>query len=259
METAICRSQATDPIEHVRQLGKSLGIWRNGYDYKNCCRQLFRDLRFEGKTFLEIGCGKGLFALWAAIHGAKHVIGLEPLSAGSTESTQCYNNFTCMARALGLSNIELQPYRLQDWFYHDNYFDVVLSFASINHLDEESCIRLGEDESARQVYRNIFADVRRMMKPGGKFIIVDCSKRNLFGDLRLKNPFAPDIEWFKHQMPDVWVDLLTRSHFTDPDVSWLSGRLLRYFGRTTRLPTVSYFIDSVFRLEVTCDKKEQKI
>ena len=34
------------------------------------------------KDILEIGCGKGLFCLWASIHGADKVIGLEPFEEG---------------------------------------------------------------------------------------------------------------------------------------------------------------------------------
>jgi len=45
--------------------------------------QIFEDFNFHGKNMLEIRCGKGIFCVWATIHGARHVIGLDPFEKGS--------------------------------------------------------------------------------------------------------------------------------------------------------------------------------
>jgi SAM-dependent methyltransferase len=132
-----------------------------------------------------------------------------------------------------------------------NYFDVVLSVASINHLDEKSCIARGESPAAVRQYQYIFRNIATMMKPGGKLIIMDAARRNIFGDLGMRNPISPNIEWFKHQQPESWVEILSSCGFGNPDITWASGKLLRY-ARITSLPKAfSYFGQSIFRLELT--------
>jgi len=90
-----------------------------------------------------------------------------------------------------------------------------------------------------------------MVKPGGKLIIIDAARRNFFGDLGMRNPITPNIEWFKHQQPEFWSRLIGECGFGKADIRWLSGRLLRH-ARITSLPkALSYFGQSVFRLEMT--------
>jgi hypothetical protein len=92
------------------------------------------------------------------------------------------------------------------------------------------------------------------MNDGGTFILMDCSSRNFFGDLGITNPMEKSIEWFKHQPPELWCGLLLESGFVAPRISWPSGRYLRYLRQYRRTRLWSYFLDSVFRIEVTCSK-----
>lgn len=247
-------TKAVELVEHVRRLGKELGFWRYGFGYERVAHQYFLDLDFRGKTLLEIGCGKGIFSIWASIQGAKHVVGLEPLAAGSFDSEKCFRDFSHMVTKLQLQNIEMLPHRLQDYPAKGDYFDLVLSLSSINHLDEPSCVRLRESAEARQTYFCIFDQIRGWMKNGGRFIIVDCSNRNLFADLGLKNPLAPTIEWFKHHPPEFWASLLADRGFVEPKISWLSFKALSYL-RVPKMPKwLAYLSTSGFRLEVMCRK-----
>src|SRR4029077_12098423 len=129
--------------------------------------------------------------------------------------------------------------------------DVVLSVASINHLDEKSCVALGQSADAEKEYQDIFRNIARMMKPGAKLIIVDAGRRNFFGDIRMRNPMSPNIEWFKHRQPEYWAQLLGNSGFERPHISWSSGKLLRYAGIRALPQALSYFGQSIFRLELT--------
>jgi len=70
--------------KQFRKLDKSLGFWKHGYALRSNCRQVFRDIDLAGKRVLEIGCRQGWYGIWASIHGADYVIGLEPLSHGSS-------------------------------------------------------------------------------------------------------------------------------------------------------------------------------
>ena len=110
--------------------------------------QLFRDIDFRNKAMLEIGCGKGMLCLWAAIHGAQ-AVGLEPMAEGCYDSSECHQAFRTMAEHLNLPQASIHPVTVQGFDSPKNYFDVVLSVASINHLDEKSCIALGDSRSSR--------------------------------------------------------------------------------------------------------------
>lgn len=241
-------------IESLRKIGKEKGFWSNGFGYKHQCNQIFQKIDFHGRSMLEIGCGKGIFCVWASIHGAKHVVGLEPLVDGSFDTTKCYQGFDDIRNQLQLNNIEMLSYRLQDYKCMENYFDIVLSVASINHLDEESCIHIRESIEARKAYLSIFQHINKIMKNNGKLIIIDASNRNFFSDIRVENPFTPSVEWSKHQSPEYWVKLLSECGFIEPKISWLSGRILRYLGKYTINKAISYYIDSYFRLEMRCRK-----
>src|SRR5262249_21275525 len=185
----IATSEAgVDPAERIRRVGQAAGLWNHGFDLPRSCRQIFRGVDLPGKSMLEIGCGKGVLCLWAALHGARGVIGLEPLAQGAFDSSECHRDFQAMAKQLDLSQAKISPLTIQNYEGSHKSFDIVLSVASINHLDEKNCMRLQESPLAVQVYERIFRRIARMMKPGGTLIVVDAARRNVFGDMGLPNP-----------------------------------------------------------------------
>lgn len=239
------------PAERIRQMGMKMGLWNHGYDFPRFAKQLFQDIDFRNKTMIEIGCGKGMLCLWAAAHGARHVVGLEPLAEGAYDSSECHQAFCSMAQQLELTQARILPDTVQKFDCPSNYFDVVLSVASINHLDEKSCVVLGKSEAAENEYRKIFRNIARMMRSGGKLIIIDAARHNFFGDLGLRNPMSPKIEWFKHRQPGYWAQLLSDCGFGNAKIHWCAGKLLRHAGITTLPVAASYFGQSIFRLELT--------
>jgi SAM-dependent methyltransferase len=243
--------QSSTPSDRIRAVGIKMGLWNHGFDFPRFCDQLFRDTDFTGKNMMEIGCGKGVLCLWAALNGANQTVGLEPLAEGAYDSSECHRDFESMARQLGLPQATILPLTVQQYTDVENHFDVVLSVASINHLDEKACVKLQESPDAVRIYRDIFRGIARMMKPRGKLIIMDAARRNVFGDLGFRNPITPNIEWFKHQQPEYWVELLADAGFGNPDIRWTSGKLLRYAGLRTLPKSLAYLGQSVFRLELT--------
>ncbi len=244
-------NEISTPAERIRQMGMKTGLWNHGYDFPRFAKQLFQDIDFRNKTMLEIGCGKGMLCLWAAAHGARHVVGLEPLAEGAYDSSECHQAFRSMAQQLELTQARILPDTVQKFDCPSNYFDVVLSVASINHLDEKSCVALGKSEEAEKEYKKIFRNIARMMKPGGKLIIIDAARHNFFGDLSLRNPMSPKIEWFKHRQPGYWAQLLSGCGLGNANIRWCAGKLLRHAGITTLPGAASYFGQSIFRLELT--------
>lgn len=244
-------NETISPAERIRQIGQKMGLWNHGFDFPRFARRVFGDIDFRGKTVMEIGCGKGMLCLWSALHGARHVVGLEPLAEGCYDSSECHKAYRSMAEQLDLPQARILPATVQKFDSPANYFDVVLSVASINHLDEKSCVALGQSVGAEKEYQKIFRHVARMIKPGGKLIVIDAGRRNFFGDLGMRNPMSPNIEWFKHQQPEYWAGLLRPCGFGNPRIRWSSGKLLRYAGITSLPQALSYFGQSIFRLEMT--------
>ncbi len=212
---------------------------------------LFGNQNFHNKTMLDIGGGNGIFSFYAACKGTNLSVVLEPLFEGSDKKTE--DTFIKIKQSLFNSKeVKLIRKTFQEYQPKDLKFDIILLHYSINHLDEDACIHLASDEKAQENYRKIFNKLFKISKPGTKLIITDCSNRNFFADLKIKNPFAPTIEWEKHQPPEVWLKLLESSGFREPKIKWLSFRQLRKFGKLfigNRF--MSYFLNSHFLLEMT--------
>jgi len=224
------------------------GIWSGSKeDLKFYLSYLFNGISFIGKSMLDIGGGSGLFSFFAAITGAKEVIVLEPESKGSAREVS--TRFKQLLSSLPSTNITLQRVRFQDYDAGNKSFDIILLHNSINHLDEEACIKLGYNDVARKSYRVIFNKLSRMASSGAKLIICDCSPHNFFATLGTKNPFAHTIDWYKHQPPQLWYKMLSEYDFVNPKVRWASFSRFGSIGRfVLGNKFASYFLTSHFCL-----------
>ena len=213
---------------------------------------LFQDVSFAGKSMLDIGGGTGLYSFYAAIRKAKHVVCLEPELKGSTKGI--LEKFKKLSDSLSINNVSLQPVRFQEFDAGNQTFDIILLHASINHLDEEACIKLQYDDDARKRYGSIFKKLSEIAAPGAKLIITDCSRHNFFALLGVRNPFVPMIEWHKHQSPEFWSNMLSDYGFVKPKIRWMSFSSIRKIGRLLfGNRSASYFLTSAFLLVM--DKK----
>ena len=199
-------------------IARSTG-YRSVKRYSHRCEFLFRDIPVSGRRVLDVGCGKGTFALWAAINGAAHVLGIEPESSGSTTGTLHRFRDTVAVLELGKMVTARAEY-LQGLTPADGPFDLVIMYNVINHLNEGAVISLHCDEGAYEQYRVILRDFRQLMRKGGYVIVADCGRRNFWNDLGRKNPLVPTIEWHKHQQPDLWISLFRQAGFELHDLRW---------------------------------------
>lgn len=251
----IKKTNLFESVSKFRKLGKTMGYWKHGYALENNCKQVFRMTDFSGQKLLEIGCGTGIYCIWAGIWGAAHALGLEPFEDGSSSlSSSLFENFKNIAAKLKLNNVEIIPKMIQEYECEDGVFNLVISVNSINHFDEMNCIRLRKSVQAREAYLNIFKKIKKIMANNSKVIIIDVSRNNYFGNRNLKNPFVKNIDWFKHHEPEFWAELLSVCGFKDPKISWNSGKLLRYLGIMSISKKLAYFMNSSFRLEMTLEK-----
>jgi hypothetical protein len=116
--------------------------------------------------------------------------------------------FQRIACRLNQRQVQLLPLWLQDYDPAGDQFDILLLHQSINHMDEHACSQLHRDRAAQALYPPLFLKLAALARPGAKLIAVDCARRNLFPDLRLKNPILRSIEWDKHQSPSCGRDCL---------------------------------------------------
>lgn len=215
------------------------------------CRQVFKFAgTLEGKSMLEIGGGEGLFALWALTSGLSRAILLEPEGEGSMQGVA--GRCAAHKKFLGIDEGRLMvcPVTIQEYDGEDESFDLVLSYSSVNHLDELACGQLDRSEEAERAYLKIFEKVFRLLKPGGSFVISDAGRRNLWSFVGLRSPFCPTMEWNKHQEPQVWSALLKKAGFQLASLEWHRFYPLRWLGRLGSNAPLSKATTSQFILTV---------
>ena len=193
------------------------------------CEYTFDSVDFTDRTVLDIGAGDGATSFYAACAGAAAVVSLEPELAGSRGGSG--SRFERIRNLIGADNVELRAEPLQSFDADEQRFGVLVSMASINHLNEAACMRLQDDEHARATYLNILSKLADLAAPGAALVVSDCARRNVFGDIGVKNPVAPTIEWQKHQSPQLWAELLGQVGFYRPRIRWRSFNTLRRPGR----------------------------
>ncbi|MBI9074123.1 MAG: methyltransferase domain-containing protein [Desulfatibacillum sp.] len=209
--------------------------------------RLFSTIDFNDKRVLDIGGGSGLYSFYAACQGAGQVVCIEPEADGSTVGVT--ERFHTLRTLLNLENIVHRPVTLQDFETQGETFDVIILYDSINHLNEDACIRLLEDRPSWTIYKDLCAKIFALASPGAAIMVCDCSRHNFFGKLKIRNPFVPTIEWHKHQTPRVWIKLLTEAGFRQPRVKWLSLNTLGSLGdKLLGNPLMAYFMTSHFQL-----------
>ena len=222
------------------------GLYPNRGNLRFHLQTLFKGIALENRRVLDIGGGSGLHSFYAACMGAKEVVCLEPETAGSRSGLG--TRFRKLNGMLGYDQVKFEPVTFQAFEDRGKQFDIILLHNSINHLDETACINLLNDESSKAIYMDMFSKLSSLASSGAKLIVCDCSRYNFFALLRIKNPFAPTIEWHKHQTPEIWVNLLSQVGFVNPRIRWTSFNTLRSPGRfLLGNKLLSYFLRSDFR------------
>lgn len=207
----------------------------------------------KNADILEIGAGKGLLTCWLALNGARKVVALEPELAGSRLGM---NVEACELRnVLGIEDrvewrVAALNAFLRDKEHYRDAFDHAILYNVVNHLDENGVMLLHRQRSgeAWRGYVEIFKDLGSIVKPGGVIVVADCGRRNFWGAIGLRSPFAPTIEWEKHQQPGVWAELLSQAGFDIVKTRWSSPWQLRFMGVILGNAVGAYFTSSHFTI-----------
>jgi SAM-dependent methyltransferase len=229
--------------EALARVASGVG-YRSLRRYEARCNFVFKGVPLAGARVLDVGCGSGALSLWAALHGASYVQGLEPAAAGST--TEAIAIFRRLANELQLGDrLSIRTTRLEDETLASTPFDVAVLYNVINHINESAVCRLHEDESAVRVYVSILRQLQRLLARDAWVIVADCGRRNLWNQLSLRSPLAPTIEWHKHQEPETWTRCFSEAGYQLVDLRWSP---LYPFGRLSSNHLVQYLTASHFVL-----------
>jgi SAM-dependent methyltransferase len=181
-------------------------------------QRLFCGVPLAGRRVLDVGGGNGLMSFFAAANGAGPVVCLDPMADGSNPAMD--RQYRLLDDAMGADvDVRVRRCGVEDLDPDSGQFDVVLVHNAVNHFNEAACAALPAAWAAAW-YRELFGRIAALLPPDGDLILADCAARNLWGDLGVRNVFAPTIEWRIHQQPRVWVRLLEAAGFDRPLVSW---------------------------------------
>lgn len=209
------------------------------FSYLKWC---FKDVNFDNKSVLDIGGGNGIYSFYARFRGAKSALNLEPFAEGSTEF-----DFDRFQTNYDLE-IQIETKSIQD-FFTSKKFDIIILHDSNNHLNESIYVNIDRDTNEFFKYKELINKIVSFLENDGKIIVTDCARRNFWGDLGIKNPFAPSIEWNLHQSPQL-VERLFEDHKFKSELRWSPFKRLYFFGRILSkfgyIP--SYFMQSHFNL-----------
>ena len=202
----------------------------------------FRDVDFHNKSVLDIGGGNGIYSYYSRYKGSSSALNLEPFASGSTKFD------LDEGEAIGQLSISVRNETIQD-FNSTKKFDVIILHDSINHLDEAMFEKIHTDKSKFSDYKKLVNKIIGLLSDDGVIVITDCSSKNFWGDVGLKSPFAPTIDWYLHQRPQL-VEKLFENHAFKSKLRWSPFKRFGYFGRLLSLLGYipSYFMQSHFNL-----------
>jgi ubiquinone/menaquinone biosynthesis C-methylase UbiE len=116
-----------------------------------------RATRLTGKNLLEIGCGIGIDTLTLASLGFQEVVGIDL-------SETAIGIARDQAKTKNIANIRFEKANAEGLSFGDGCFDFVYSFGVIHHTPS---------------IRNAIAEIHRVLKPGGRAIVMIYHRRSL--------------------------------------------------------------------------------
>jgi len=225
-------------LDTSRRSAYAAMLREDGHDnldgYLHEAAHLFEGVPLEGRTLLEIGSGKGLMTMYAAMQGASHVVSMEPEMIGS-RSGMISEQEQRLAK-LGIQSVEFLTADFNAWEPQGRTFDIVMCRAAINHLHASDQHALHHAPT----YQGYLEVVRRMLRvtaPGGAVLITDACRYAFFTatrNLGIRRPWdrsRTGIDWRHHQNPQTWARIFREAGFSTVDVRYpLPYRLRKYRG-----------------------------
>jgi 2-polyprenyl-3-methyl-5-hydroxy-6-metoxy-1,4-benzoquinol methylase len=126
----------------------------------------------SGKRVLEIGCGRGGFAVWLATHSKDRAPAEVVASDFSPVAVRLAEEF---GRTREVTNVTYRVGDLMGLDWPDARFDVAISCETIEHVPDS---------------RRALSELARVLKPGGRLFLTFPNYMNLLGLHRLYRPLT---------------------------------------------------------------------
>lgn len=228
-----------------------LGYWGSAARMRCYVNYLFDGVPLDGRSFLDVGGGVGIFCAAARALGAARALCLEPGGAGANDGIKSVAGQGNAPEVYG-KMVEFHTTTVEAYIGGNERdtrgFDVILLHNVINHLDESACTSLHRNQSAREVYSEKIRSLTQLAAPGGVLILCDCARSNFYPAVGLTNPLMRTIEWDKHQNPSLWRELFAQSEWTHVQTSWTTPNMWGRPGRLLGNCVCSYFLLGHFRM-----------
>ena len=200
---------------------KRCGIPRSfAYEYyfKN---YIFEGIDIKNKSLMDFGGGNGI-ASFFAVHSDRscNCTIVDPFSEGS--NAQMINQYRQLSKIYG--NIVKLHNDYVDTLPVDDKFDLILMHNSINHVGEDIIELVESNKEHWDQYLTRLEPVILRAKKGAHIVIADCSNKNFWNDLGIRNPLAPNIDWNLHHRPQVWRRMLKELGCSHSETRWTARR-----------------------------------
>lgn len=212
---------------------------------------MFRGVSLKAKTVLDVGSGRGLTPIWISRQGAKQVYSMEPELAGSRSGVISVQE--ARIRELGLDNIHFVSDEFEKYDPGETRFDVILSKASINHLEESEYHALFH-QPTYDAFLRIAVRFRELLRPGGVVVATDAARYGFFAaakTLGLPNRYCyarRNINFRIHQNPATWKKIFKAAGFSRVQVDYPMPFALRHLRPALNNPVSNFFLQSAFIL-----------
>lgn len=212
------------------------------YYFKN---YIFNNINLNNKTILDLGGGNGIASFYALHQSASCSAWLvDPIVEGSNQLM--IDQFNSLRDSFEKNRICFHRDFIET-LDEPKHFDIVLMHNSINHIGEDIIEKALYKEEEYVEYVHRIKVITDRLKPGGDLIVADCGQRNFWGDLGLRSPAAPSIEWNLHCEPNIWQEMIEKAGSQHISTKWTARREFRTFGKlflANRL--CSYMLNSHF-------------
>ncbi|MFH1745309.1 MAG: class I SAM-dependent methyltransferase [bacterium] len=174
----------------------------------------------ENKIICSMACGEGFGEYLLVDKGkAKKVIGVDNNREAINRAREKYK----------LENIEFKCEDILNNSFGSDYFDLVISFETIEHIEDDN---------------GFLKEINRILKPGGTLILSTPNKASSYRDLFAKKPYNPfHVREYKRRQ----LNKLLTKYFSD----------LKYFGQKEILKRSVFMLPKYIYYKVS--KKINKI
>jgi SAM-dependent methyltransferase len=202
----------------------------------------------SGKTVLEIGCGRGAFAIYMALDGgARKVIALDE-AEGYGADKRSLQQLQAIIDHHGLVTLEIRKADITaSALFPDEYFDLMVSNFAIHHS-----LHAHRNQSSRHEVQDelvkLLKNLNRYLKQGGRIVLREMSGINFWRFMPYRWKMS-HIDWDIHPSLRQWLIAMRKAGFKETRHAFLTPVCFsKWPSRVVRNRIANFFCSSSFYL-----------